>query len=74
MLLLYHTSMSCKSPREWYEFDYKTQVIPSGFPLRTRGVEGSGGACWGCSETCPRVWVPLKDGVGAAVLWAIKGL
>ncbi|XP_029898143.1 nuclear mitotic apparatus protein 1 isoform X4 [Aquila chrysaetos chrysaetos] len=26
VLLLYHTSMSCKSPREWYEFDYKTQV------------------------------------------------
>ncbi|NXC77830.1 NUMA1 protein, partial [Anhinga anhinga] len=26
VLLLYHTSMSCKSPRDWNEFDYKTQV------------------------------------------------
>ncbi|NXX52119.1 NUMA1 protein, partial [Scopus umbretta] len=25
-LLLYHTSMSCKSPGDWNEFDYKTQV------------------------------------------------
>ena len=40
MLLLYHTSMSCKSPGDWNEFDYKTQVIPSGFPLRTRGAGG----------------------------------
>ncbi|NXF41915.1 NUMA1 protein, partial [Nyctibius bracteatus] len=26
VLLLYHTSMSCKSPGDWSEFDYKTQV------------------------------------------------
>ncbi|XP_027519294.1 nuclear mitotic apparatus protein 1 isoform X1 [Corapipo altera] len=26
VLLLYHTSMSCKSPGDWNEFDYKTQV------------------------------------------------
>ncbi|NXX38177.1 NUMA1 protein, partial [Tricholaema leucomelas] len=26
VLLLYHTSMSCKTPRDWNEFDYKTQV------------------------------------------------
>ncbi|KAM6144692.1 LOW QUALITY PROTEIN: nuclear mitotic apparatus protein 1-like [Phoenicopterus ruber ruber] len=26
VLLLYHTSMSCKSPRDWNEFDYETQV------------------------------------------------
>ncbi|NWV58676.1 NUMA1 protein, partial [Malurus elegans] len=26
VLLLYHTAMSCKSPRDWNEFDYKTQV------------------------------------------------
>uniref|UniRef100_A0A8C8B1N5 Nuclear mitotic apparatus protein 1 n=1 Tax=Otus sunia TaxID=257818 RepID=A0A8C8B1N5_9STRI len=26
VLLLYHTSMSCQSPGDWNEFDYKTQV------------------------------------------------
>uniref|UniRef100_A0A8C4UX09 Nuclear mitotic apparatus protein 1 n=1 Tax=Falco tinnunculus TaxID=100819 RepID=A0A8C4UX09_FALTI len=26
VLLLYYTSMSCKSPEEWEEFDYETQV------------------------------------------------
>uniref|UniRef100_A0A6G1REM4 Nuclear mitotic apparatus protein 1 n=1 Tax=Hypotaenidia okinawae TaxID=2861861 RepID=A0A6G1REM4_9GRUI len=26
VLLLYHTSMSCRSPGDWSEFDYKTQV------------------------------------------------
>ncbi|NWW06754.1 NUMA1 protein, partial [Oreocharis arfaki] len=26
VLLLYHTSMSCKNPGDWNEFDYKTQV------------------------------------------------
>ncbi|NWX23740.1 NUMA1 protein, partial [Aegotheles bennettii] len=26
VLLLYHTSISCKSPGDWDEFDYKTQV------------------------------------------------
>ncbi|NXK15318.1 NUMA1 protein, partial [Herpetotheres cachinnans] len=26
VLLLYYTSMSCKSPEDWNEFDYKTQV------------------------------------------------
>ncbi|NXK00552.1 NUMA1 protein, partial [Corythaixoides concolor] len=26
VLLLYHTSMSCKSPGDWNEFDYETQV------------------------------------------------
>ncbi|NXK24625.1 NUMA1 protein, partial [Arenaria interpres] len=26
VLLLYHTSMSCRSPGDWNEFDYKTQV------------------------------------------------
>ncbi|KAM9247939.1 LOW QUALITY PROTEIN: nuclear mitotic apparatus protein 1 [Leptosomus discolor] len=26
VLLLYHTSMSCQSPGDWSEFDYKTQV------------------------------------------------
>ncbi|NXX81772.1 NUMA1 protein, partial [Urocolius indicus] len=26
VLLLYHTSISCKSPGDWNEFDYKTQV------------------------------------------------
>ncbi|NXS30668.1 NUMA1 protein, partial [Pomatostomus ruficeps] len=26
VLLLYHTSMSCKNPEDWSEFDYKTQV------------------------------------------------
>ncbi|NWI37776.1 NUMA1 protein, partial [Picathartes gymnocephalus] len=26
VLLLYHTSMSCKTPGNWNEFDYKTQV------------------------------------------------
>ncbi|NXK89560.1 NUMA1 protein, partial [Formicarius rufipectus] len=26
VLLLYHTSMSCKNPGDWSEFDYKTQV------------------------------------------------
>ncbi|NXX22062.1 NUMA1 protein, partial [Podargus strigoides] len=26
VLLLYHTSMSCKSPGDWHEFDYNTQV------------------------------------------------
>ncbi|NXU17916.1 NUMA1 protein, partial [Pardalotus punctatus] len=26
VLLLYHTTMSCKNPGDWNEFDYKTQV------------------------------------------------
>ncbi|KFP07637.1 Nuclear mitotic apparatus protein 1, partial [Calypte anna] len=26
VLLLYHSSMSCRNPRDWNEFDYKTQV------------------------------------------------
>uniref|UniRef100_A0A8C3PPS3 Nuclear mitotic apparatus protein 1 n=1 Tax=Calidris pygmaea TaxID=425635 RepID=A0A8C3PPS3_9CHAR len=34
VLLLYHTSMSCRSPGDWNEFDYKTQVIPSGAALQ----------------------------------------
>uniref|UniRef100_A0A8C3K5A5 Nuclear mitotic apparatus protein 1 n=1 Tax=Calidris pygmaea TaxID=425635 RepID=A0A8C3K5A5_9CHAR len=39
VLLLYHTSMSCRSPGDWNEFDYKTQVIPSGSHLGTRGED-----------------------------------
>uniref|UniRef100_A0A8B9RZD0 Nuclear mitotic apparatus protein 1 N-terminal hook domain-containing protein n=1 Tax=Accipiter nisus TaxID=211598 RepID=A0A8B9RZD0_9AVES len=77
VLLLYHTSMSCKSPREWYEFDYKTQVIPSGLPLRTRGVGASGGACRGCSETCPRTvprcWLRITELCGVPLYSTLSG-
>lgn len=28
MLLLYHSTMSSKSPRDWEQFEYKIQVSP----------------------------------------------
>lgn len=29
VLLLYHTSISTKSPKDWNEFEYKIQVTPN---------------------------------------------
>lgn len=69
MLLLYHTSMSCKSPGDWNEFDYNTQVTPSGLPLRARGAGGSGGAFCGVLPDLPST-SGLKDGAG----WVLRCL
>uniref|UniRef100_A0A8V5GTD6 Nuclear mitotic apparatus protein 1 N-terminal hook domain-containing protein n=1 Tax=Melopsittacus undulatus TaxID=13146 RepID=A0A8V5GTD6_MELUD len=47
VMLLYHTSMSCRSPTHWSSFDYETQVIPSASP----------GNC-GCANPSSPVFLP----------------
>ncbi|NWS78086.1 NUMA1 protein, partial [Crotophaga sulcirostris] len=61
VLLLYHTSMSSRSPGDWNEFDYETQVIPSGFLLWTRDVGEVEVPFWEVFQELPSSPLPLSS-------------